>query len=399
MESNKESGSSIPGRTAGVSRRSLLKVAGVGSIAAGLPFLSMAKAMGGAYGQEEEPGGGWGQGTPVPLETRSLAELYAAALAEGGNLDVVEGGDSINQEYSVEAAFLAQFPKIKLNVTTDLSKYNDARIDLAFAKGTTPPDVAHLQTLQDFTRWKKEGRLLNYKPLGWERVYPQFKDPDGAWTALTILVFTNVVNTSLIPAAEAPRNFLDYLDPKYKDSLVFLYPNDDDAALFLFYEAIQRHGWSFMDDLMKNSPLFVRGAARVVVTVASGQKAATFTGLASPIAIPGFPVQQFLPTDDRFIAWGQRAAIFKDAAHPNAAKLWTSWHLQASTQAVLGYWPVREDLAPPDGFQPIVSYSNAGLAEFPRFMQDRADAERFRYEIREYVGDPVGPDPATTFSF
>ena len=39
------------------------------------------------------------------------------------------------------------------------------------------PDV------QDFVRWKQQGRLLPYKPAGFSKVYDAFKDPQGAWVA------------------------------------------------------------------------------------------------------------------------------------------------------------------------------------------------------------------------
>jgi ABC-type Fe3+ transport system substrate-binding protein len=369
----------------------MLKAAGISSLATGVAMTAPAKPhdFSGVSHEESCP--------PAPLETRTIAQLYEAAIQEGGNLVVVEGGDATNQESAVVAAFQSQFPKINLSMTVDLSKYNDARVDLDFDKQETPPDVIHLQTLQDFPRWKSEGHLLNYKPLGWERVYQQFKDPDGAWTALGCILFTNVVNTS-IPASEAPRNFLDYLDPKYKSKLVFTYPNDDDAVLFIFYTAIQEHGWSYMDKLMENDPLFVRGAYRVSDTVGSGVRLATFSSSGPLFSYPGVPIQMFLRTSDKFVAWGQRAVIFKAAAHPNAAKLWTSWNLLPATQAITSSFSVRDDVAPPTGFQPIVDYKNASLAEFPAFMEDRAAAERFRAIMQLYVGDPTGPDPGTTYT-
>ncbi|MEU0947878.1 hypothetical protein ABZ379_35020 [Streptomyces canus] len=36
--------------------------------------------------------------------------------------------------------------------------------------------VAHLQTLDDFPRWKKEGSLENCTPVGWKTVHPQIKE-------------------------------------------------------------------------------------------------------------------------------------------------------------------------------------------------------------------------------
>lgn len=61
-------------------------------------------------------------------------------------------------------------------VLTDLSKYHDARIDPQLQKVRLEADVAILQTLHDFDRWKEEGQLLAYKPLDWDAVLPQYAD-------------------------------------------------------------------------------------------------------------------------------------------------------------------------------------------------------------------------------
>ena len=58
----------------------------------------------------------------VPIETKSLDELYKDAIAEGGDLIVKAGGDEKNQRDQVIQAFKERFPKINLNLTVDLSK-------------------------------------------------------------------------------------------------------------------------------------------------------------------------------------------------------------------------------------------------------------------------------------
>jgi ABC-type Fe3+ transport system substrate-binding protein len=376
----------------GLTRRGFLGASAVAGVSAMIPASADA-----AFGQQTEGDDRCESSRSyVPIETRSLAELYQAAQAEGGHLTVYGGGDATNQLDGTKDAFLAQFPAIKLDLRVDLSKYHDARIDLAFAEGTTVPDVAQLQTLQDFPRWKRECRLLAYKPLGWDKVYSQFKDPDGAWTATGIYVFTNLVNTKVV--SDIPRNFEDYIDPRYKDQLVFLYPNDDDAVCYLFYTAIEEHGWKWFEALLANKPEFVRGAARTASIVYSGAKGATFSTGGSLAVDPQETVQFLLPTDDKFLAWGQRSAIFKQGLHPHAAKLWMSWNLQPEAQAISEGWSVRDDATPPTGLKAVVDYDNAGLKEFPRFMEQRDVIERFRTQLYFYIGNPQGPDPATTYT-
>ncbi|MDX3388172.1 ABC transporter substrate-binding protein, partial [Streptomyces niveiscabiei] len=86
-----------------------------------------------------------------PEETRSLDELYRAALKEGGKLVVYAGGDTPTQQDGTKAGFKARFPGIDLTLIVDYSKYHDVRIDNQLATGTLVPDVVQLQTLQDFT--------------------------------------------------------------------------------------------------------------------------------------------------------------------------------------------------------------------------------------------------------
>lgn len=71
---------------------------------------------------------------------------------------------------------------MKLNLTVDVSKYHDSRIDRQFQKnGSDGADIAVLQTVQDFVRWKREGRLLPYKPTNWNDIYASLKDNNGAY--------------------------------------------------------------------------------------------------------------------------------------------------------------------------------------------------------------------------
>ena len=124
----------------------------------------------------------------VPLETRSLDEIYAAAKKEAGNnsqpLQIAWGGDAGQQGNGVRQAWKQRFPDIPLNLTVDLSKFHNGRIDKAFYQGEHYADIAFLQTLQDFPRWKTQNRLLYHKPAEFNDIFNGEKDPDGAWLGL-----------------------------------------------------------------------------------------------------------------------------------------------------------------------------------------------------------------------
>ena len=252
-----------------------------------------------------------------------------------------------------------------------------------------------LQTLQDFPRWSKEGRLLPYKPRGWDKVYTHFKDKHGAWTGVFVDAFSNVANIQALGKDDAPLNAPDYLKPELKGKIVSTYPNDDDAVLFWYKQAIDRHGWAWMENFMKQEPHFVRGTQAPADEVAAGKYAVTFTSDGSLRPDEKSPVRFALPSNDGFVAWAQRAAIVKGARHLETARLYLNWLLDKDTQQnVWTMWSVRTDVQPPAGYKPVWEYSNANLSAFERFMADRDGVERFRSRIQLYVGDVQGPSSA-----
>jgi ABC-type Fe3+ transport system substrate-binding protein len=111
----------------------------------------------------------------------------------------------------------------------DFSKNHDARVDNRIDEHHVVADVVHLQTIDDFPRWKKEGVLEKYKPVGWNKVYPQIKDQDGYYTGVFFFGFADVTATKL--GSGAPVEAKDFFKPEFKDKLVLTYPNDD-AVLY-----------------------------------------------------------------------------------------------------------------------------------------------------------------------
>jgi ABC-type Fe3+ transport system substrate-binding protein len=335
------------------------------------------------------------QATPAApeVETRGLDELYREAKAEGGRLVVYAGGDLPNGGAATEQAFKRRFPDLNIRVVVDLSKYHDARIDQQLARGRLECDVAHLQTLHDFDRWKSQGVLLAYKPLGWEAVYSQFKDPDGSFTAIAIVAFSNFVNTTLIPESEAPRDALDYIEPKLKGRLALVYPHDDDAVLYQFDRIVGAYGWDYIDKLKAQDIEWRRGTSPTRLHVAEGGKAASFTCSGPLATAPNATSRFILPRKDVFLTWPQTAAIFAEARHKAAAKLYLSWLLDKERiEASPAAWPVRRDARIPGGYEPVFNY-NTDPAAFRRFMADRARVERLKFQFEHLIGRVEGPSP------
>ena len=322
-------------------------------------------------------------------EEAQLQKLYEQAVAEGGNLVVYAGGDKPGQADYLRDAFVKKFPKIKANVIVDFSKNHDARVDNQVAEGKVVADVVHLQTLDDFPRWKHEGVLEQYKPAGWDKIYNQVKDRDGYYTGVFFFAFSNVTATAL--GSNAPVEATDFLKPEFKDKLVFTYPNDDDAVLYYFKQLTDKYGFDYLNKLLAQHPKFVRGTQDSADLVGTAPYVASFGTSGGHAGL----AQQTYPTQSPWVAWPQTAAILKQAPHKAAAKLYLSWLLSRDAQRNdIGTWSARTDVAPPSGTKGIFDYPNMNPLGLGTFMSDRTALDRYKARITLYIGDAQGTNPA-----
>lgn len=172
---------------------------------------------------------------PPVVETRSLDEIYRAALAEGGAVTVWQGGDEHTGEAALKEAFETRFPGMKLNVTINLSKYHDTHFDKQLATKKVSIDSIILQTVHDFPRWKEEGALLHYAPAGFDKLYEPARDINAAFYSIMTIAWAGTWNEDKLTGLEKPPiEWNDWLRPEFKDKLVLTYPNDDDAVLYAF---------------------------------------------------------------------------------------------------------------------------------------------------------------------
>ncbi|MGA8322292.1 MAG: ABC transporter substrate-binding protein, partial [Xanthobacteraceae bacterium] len=203
----------------------------------------------------------------------------------------------------------------------------DQKIDAQLAAGKLEVDAAILQTAADYVRWKKEGRLIAFKPPGFDKMEANFKDADGTFWATMVNVVPYMFNSENVAAADIPNSAMDFLKPQFQGKIVTAYPADDDVTLWVFYHIVQKYGWAYMDKYMAAKPNFIQGHLGEQRSIGSGQNLATFDSIldiTSELKRQGQPVDSHIPTGDALPIWPLSGAIFKGAPHPNAAKLFIS---------------------------------------------------------------------------
>jgi ABC-type Fe3+ transport system substrate-binding protein len=316
----------------------------------------------------------------------SMDELYAKAKLEQ-TLVLYGAGPTGSHERWIKD-FEQRFPGIKVALTGGLSNGLNRRIEQQLANKRMETDLAIFQTIQDFVRWKKAGALLLFKPEGSDAIDPAYKDEDGAFTAVSVNTVVYAYNTARVSPAEVPKSALDFLKPLFQGQLITTDPTEDDAGLSVFNLIVEKYGWDYMDKYMAQKPAFVTsGHADVSNAIAAGEKLATFdsTSTTPRLKAQGKPIEPVFSQADPTPVFLVGAAIFKDAPHPNAAKLYLNWYLAKEQQSRSGTFSPRADVPPPPGYAPLSSYNIDS-----RFRALVSDESRLT-ELRKRFGGYVNP--------
>ena len=317
-----------------------------------------------------------------------LDRLYARAAAEGEVSLYGQGPPRVYEDYV--KSFEAKYPKVHVRITP--GRYEIiGKIDEQLASGKLDADLAIVQTVQDYARWKKAGKLAHFAPEGFAAIPTPLKDAEGAtFLPLALYVGCFAYNPAQLPPDAAPHRIPDFLKPALKGKIVSTYPHDDDITLYLYTTIVNRYGWSFMPKFLAQQPKFVRSHVLVAQETATGDHPATFDQL-----IAFNRVTAVIPADIPMIVIPQSTGIFAKAPHPNAARLFVAYLLSKEYQQRLpaqGLWPVRRDVrGAPAGFKPLASYRTA--MGYIAFVSNTPRAKALRQKFESYIGPPQGDYP------
>jgi ABC-type Fe3+ transport system substrate-binding protein len=286
--------------------------------------------------------------------------------------------------------FEKRYPGIAVSVTGGFSNVLDRKVDDQLAAKKLDVDMAFFQTVQDFVAWKKAGVLLPFKPDGYDKIDPRFRDKDGAFTTTSVVLLSYAYNTKLLAPADVPKSALDFLKPQFAGKLVTAYPADDDATLYVFDTIVEKYGWDYMTKYMAQKPNFIEGHLGELRSIADGTYAVTFDSTSSTTGAlkkAGQPIDFAFPAHDVMPTFFITAGIFKDAPHPNAAKLFLAWYMEREQQSRLSTYSARTDVDPPAGLKPLSAYNIA--TGYRQFVSDEKAIEALRKKFESFTGPVV----------
>jgi ABC-type Fe3+ transport system substrate-binding protein len=316
----------------------------------------------------------------------TLDELYAKAKAEK-SLVIYAGGPVSNYE-PLAREFESKFPGLTVSIEGGFSNVLNQKIEQQFREGKLQADMVLLQTAQDFVRWKGQGKMLAFKPEGYDAIDKSFKDPDGAFIAWFVGTLSYAYNSKAMKPENAPKSALDFLKGEFRGKMIACYPHDDDATLYLFHTIAQKYGADYIDKYVANQPNWVQGHLGVSRSVAGGTDLVTPDATTSTVLNlkkAGQSIEFAFSEVDPIPVYYSTAGIFKDAPHPNVAKLYLTWVLAPEQQRRIGTFSSRGDVPPPAGLKPLFSYNVAN--GYRDFVTD----ERLLADLRKRFEAAIGP--------
>jgi iron(III) transport system substrate-binding protein len=282
-----------------------------------------------------------GEGSQDAVVTRNAGEsvdayvqrLYEAAQKEGGCVFYTPA-----QEKEVEAVrtyWKETFPEIDLQVTAGGTDEILQRALVEAQSGKTQAD-AILGSTGEMTLMADEGILQNYRPANEEFSDPKLVNKDVPWTTDFYLSFHVAYNTDRVDPSELPTDFEGFTEPRWKGKIAM-----DLNAVEWVSGLVKHYGEDKATELLKgladNDVLLIEGSTNRTEQLAAGQFDVMLDGYGhalkrfvdegSPIAVADAqpePVTQVLAG----------TAVFKDAPHPNCARLINEFMLMKPGQQV-----------------------------------------------------------------
>lgn len=221
----------------------------------------------------------------------------------------------------------------------------------------------------------------------WGSIDARFKEPRGRWAAVRIFGQGIIWNTDRVTDAEAPREWQDLLDPKWKGKIALANPlSAGGPSLWTVYVVNSAsYGPGFLSRLAANQLTQFPEVGSMFEAVASGQKAV------------GIPASDFWYFDYKnkgahlgfaypstaTVASVACAAVLEGCAHPNAAKLFLNFLLEESTQKYLaergGLYSANISVATPDWKIPlerlaVTDYESVAQDFYDRSIERAAEA-------------------------
>ncbi|HWI80972.1 ABC transporter substrate-binding protein [Ramlibacter sp.] len=286
-------------------------------------------------------------------------ELYEAAKKEKP-ITVYTAHYNTEEAQNLCQAFEKKYAGLKCNFVRTTAQVafqrlqQDIQANAPVASVFSSTDVSHYPAL------KSKGLLMQYQPRSLDQMVDSLKpynDKEGYYHVTAAALMTVTYNSSLVAEKDAPRNWPDLLDPKWKGKVSIGHPAFSGYVGTWVVLMQKLYGWDYFTKLEKNQPQIGRSVNDTVTMlnskerwVAAGPEATTLLSRDK-----GNPLAVVYPTDGALLMVSP-SGIPKNAPSPNAGKLYIEFLLSkeaGETQVKSHSLSVVKGVAPAPGAKPL----------------------------------------------
>ncbi|MBC5767923.1 ABC transporter substrate-binding protein [Ramlibacter albus] len=264
-------------------------------------------------------------------------QLYDAAKNEKP-ITVYTAHYNTDEAQALCGAFEKKYAGLKCNFVRTTAQVAFQRFQQDIAANAPVASIFSSTDVGHYGELKKKGLLMPYTPHNAANMVDSLKaynDKDGQYwvTAAALMLLT--YNTAEVKESEAPKNWPDLLDPKWKGKVSIGHPAYSGYVGTWVVLMNKLYGWDYFKKLEKNQPQIGRSVNDTVTmlnskerVVAAGPEATTLLSKDK-----GNPLAVVYPTDGALLMVSP-SGIPKNAPSPNAAKLYMEFLLSKEAGAV-----------------------------------------------------------------
>ncbi|MGH3741882.1 MAG: ABC transporter substrate-binding protein [Micromonosporaceae bacterium] len=281
----------------------------------------------------------------IDYDSLSVDELYEGAKEEGKV--VVNNGASPEEMEVIAEKFHELYPGIEIEHFEQQGEDSAAKLLAEANAGVYETDLLDTEQNSAYAI-AQEGLLAEYAPPVAENFDDRLKQP---WfTGHRIQIKAITYNTEKVSEADAPDDYQDLLDPKWKGRLCV-----EESEVSTFADMLQdmgrEEGIAYWKDLHETNEIqFIKGQGAVVESVIAGEchvSVAANVHSTSQAIEEGAPIK-WVKTDPLYANFGA-VGVVKNAPHPYAARLWVNYLLSDDgQQSVANDWriPANQEVQP-----------------------------------------------------
>ena len=281
------------------------------------------------------------------------------------------------------------FPEMKVNWFQGGTEKVVTKITGEIKAKKIGADVLMVADPSYYLKLEDQKLLLPYKSKE-EKNLINDKAADGAWYAVRVCNMIIAYNADKLKAEDAPKNWTDLADPKWKGKIAMPNPMLSGTAYVAVGALADKYGWEYFDKLKANGLRVEEGNSAIQNKLLTGEYAAAMILEENILKLANTkkePLKVIYPKDG-VVQVPSPIAIFNTTKNPEGAKALVDWWLsKEGQQAVVKGWmhSVRGDVKEPIGSVPTKGLTDGKIKVDWRKLAD--NNAKIKEEFRKRVMD------------